>query len=256
MKERSLPKEELQEIQRLVYYLVPEKWEKIRLYASFPGKNNKGIKGELFFYYLPKGIFKNQYINCYEIPGIFNINEREYIELISKLYNKLLILRASSVQKGIEFTNITISIYKGKMTIDLYDEDIVKSKYNSYQRHVIWRFRYLGIYPKSLNGQKLVDNYFKTNEAKMAKEVFVEKIENEKITSILEFEKVLTAEEAIARSIAEVNKREKTEEKVEKIKFKNQEMFKVEKNIKRVKEIKFLNLFNSIFKKKQDEKLF
>ena len=32
-------------------------------------------KGEMYFYYFPKGIIKKKPVNCYEIPSLFDIDE-------------------------------------------------------------------------------------------------------------------------------------------------------------------------------------
>ena len=72
-------KEIYERIQRLIYYMIPEKWESIKLYAS-TRENLKGKKGELFFYYKPKKILPTSYINCYEVPDIFDIEEDEYLK--------------------------------------------------------------------------------------------------------------------------------------------------------------------------------
>ena len=60
------------QIQELIYYIIPEKWKNIELYISMPDARIR--KGEMFFYYLPNSIFKRQYINCYEVPYMFNIS--------------------------------------------------------------------------------------------------------------------------------------------------------------------------------------
>ena len=45
-------------IQRKLYYMIPEKWEELYLYASIIDKPDKTATGELFFYYIPKGILR------------------------------------------------------------------------------------------------------------------------------------------------------------------------------------------------------
>ena len=46
------------EIQTKIFYMVPEKWEKIYLYASVIENLNYIETGEMFFYYFPKGILR------------------------------------------------------------------------------------------------------------------------------------------------------------------------------------------------------
>ena len=106
------------QIQELIYYIIPEKWKNIELYISMP---DIGIrKGEMFFYYLPNSIFKRQYINCYEVPYMFNISEKEYSDIMSKLYNKFMILKE-------ELNNKSSSILKYILNLEL-DSKIAKDE--------------------------------------------------------------------------------------------------------------------------------
>ena len=57
----SLPEEKVlyTEIQKKLFYIIPEKWESIFLYASvIDVPNSKKPVGEMYFYYLPKSIIK------------------------------------------------------------------------------------------------------------------------------------------------------------------------------------------------------
>ena len=77
------------ELQKQLFYLIPEKWDRIYLYASVEEKMIGLETGELFFYYFPKGILKKNPVNVYEIPNKFNLNEDEYIHLVEKLYQQI-----------------------------------------------------------------------------------------------------------------------------------------------------------------------
>ena len=66
-------KEMYEDIQRRIFYMIPEKWEKLYLYASVMDRIDGHKTGELFFYYIPKGIFKKNPVNVYEIPQKFNL---------------------------------------------------------------------------------------------------------------------------------------------------------------------------------------
>ena len=67
------------EIRKCLFYMIPEKWESIYLYASVIQRDNGEETGEMFFYYFPKSIIKRNPINVYQIPQKFNLNEDEYI---------------------------------------------------------------------------------------------------------------------------------------------------------------------------------
>ena len=73
------------EIYNSLTKLIPEKWEKICLYASFI----ENLKGEMYFYYFPKKLIKSKPINCYEIASKFGLDDNTYNEELSKLYTKV-----------------------------------------------------------------------------------------------------------------------------------------------------------------------
>ena len=64
-----------EDIQRKIFYMIPEKWEELYLYSSVIEQLGQFETGELFFYYIPKGIIKRKPINVYEIPSKFNLDE-------------------------------------------------------------------------------------------------------------------------------------------------------------------------------------
>lgn len=133
-----------QEIQRKIFYMIPEKWDEVYLYASVIERLGALETGELFFYYIPRGLIKRKPINVYEIPGKFNINEEEYMKLVEILYRNIKELREefkNSNQKV--WSNMTILIKKSKFRIEYNYDDLENSLYNNYERHIIWRYKYL-----------------------------------------------------------------------------------------------------------------
>ena len=91
----TLPEEKIlySEIQKKLFYIIPEKWESIFLYASVIDRPKQKPIGEMYFYYLPKGIIKKKFVNGYEIPNIFNIDEEQYSKLITDVYNLIKLIR-------------------------------------------------------------------------------------------------------------------------------------------------------------------
>ena len=75
------------DIQKKLFYMIPEKWDAIYLYASIVEEPLRKPVGEMYFYYLPKGILKRKPVNVYQIPGMFNIDEESYNQAISKVKN-------------------------------------------------------------------------------------------------------------------------------------------------------------------------
>ena len=156
-------KEMYEDIQRRIFYMIPEKWDKMYLYASVSDLIDGHQTGELFFYYIPRGIFKKNPVNVYEIPQKFNLDEKEYLKLVNILYQKIVELREEF--KKIEivptWTNLTMTIQGIQFKIEYDYEDLSKSKFSSYERHIIWRYNYLGIKEEQLNKQEkeIIERY-------------------------------------------------------------------------------------------------
>ena len=224
------------QIQELIYYIIPEKWKNIELYISMP---DMGIrKGEMFFYYLPNSIFKRQYINCYEVPYMFNISEKEYSDIMSKLYNKFMILKEELNKNNRNVEEIYVHITKDKYVMEIATDDIILKKndirknmlmlYSSYENHIIWRYINLNILPDERRDKEIIRKYLNSEYYTLEKELIEFEVINQNIKSIIDFEKVLTVEEAIARSIYE----KKAKDNIKKVKN-EEELFKNddEKNI-------------------------
>ena len=213
----SLPEEKIlySEIQKKLFYIIPEKWESIYLYASVIDVPGQKPVGEMYFYYLPKGIIKKKYVNGYEIPSIFNIDEEQYSKLITDIYNLIKLLReriAARSQKKI-WSNITISIKNFQFKIEFDYENLRKSPFDSYERHVIWRYNYLNEDAELLSrkDRKIIDNYekYKKTEIAIKKDIYTEGIYKQPVKNIIDFEKTLTVDEAVAHAKKEDEAREK-----------------------------------------------
>lgn len=143
-------------LQQQLFYLIPEKWDRIYLYASVEEKMAGLETGELFFYYFPKGILKKNPINVYEIPIKFNLNEDEYIKLVEKLYKEIKKLRETYKKHEVRlWSNITIRIEGLKFQIEYNYEDLTKSNYSNMDRHIIWKYNNLGLPEESFTKKEL-----------------------------------------------------------------------------------------------------
>ena len=109
--------------------------------------DEEGKTGELFFYYIPKGIFRKKPINVYEIPSKFNLDENQYLKLVQLLYDKIKNLREEfkKSERNEIWSNLTMSIHDLKFKVEYDYTDLNNSIFNSYERHVIWRYENLGI---------------------------------------------------------------------------------------------------------------
>ena len=153
-----------EDIQRCLYYMIPEKWDQVYLYTSIIDQPNKEKNGELYFYYIPKGIIRKKPVNVYEIPNKFNLNEKEYMELVKRLYEYIKLLK-EEFQKttiGDIWTNFTMIIKNARFKVEYNFDDLINSEFDSYERHIIWRYKYLGIGEKQLGNKKdrqILDRY-------------------------------------------------------------------------------------------------
>lgn len=149
-------KEIYEDIQRKIFYMIPEKWDKFYLYASVIDRDDGKQSGELFFYYIPKGILKKNPVNVYEIPTKFNLEENEYLKLVEVLYQRIKELREEFKKQDFEKTwsNITISIHSLKFRAEYRYDDLINTEFSSYERHIIWRYEYLGIGMEQLNKEE------------------------------------------------------------------------------------------------------
>ena len=150
------------EIQKKLYYMIPEKWERLYLYAAITEKAYQMPIGEMYFYYFPKSILKKNAVNVYEIPAKFNIDERKYMQLVKNLYGSIERIREKYIENNQKlWTNITISIENFKFKIEYNYEPLDNSEYSNYDRHVIWRYEHLGIDINSINKKerKIIENY-------------------------------------------------------------------------------------------------
>lgn len=133
------------QIQKQLFYMIPEKWDKVYLYSSVLERPNHLETGEMYFYYVPKGVLKKKPVNVYEIPNKFNIDEEEYYKLADKLYAEIKKLRNMHIKLGEEkWYSIVISIANFKFDVEYNYEDINDSRFNSYERHIIFRYKHLG----------------------------------------------------------------------------------------------------------------
>ena len=156
-------KEMYEDIQRRIFYMIPEKWDKMYLYASVSDLIDSKKTGELFFYYIPKGIFKKNPVNVYEIPQKFNLDEKEYLKLVNILYEKIVDLREEfkKIEITPTWTNLTMKIEGVKFKVEYDYEDLNKSKFSSYERHIIWRYNNLEIREEQLSKEehKIIERY-------------------------------------------------------------------------------------------------
>lgn len=215
-------------IQTQLFYMIPEKWDKIYLYASISEKINNLETGEMFFYYFPKGILKKNPVNVYEVPSKFNIDENAYMKLVNELYETIKLLR-KEFEKSEErvWTNLTISIENLKFHVEYNYENLENSQYSSYDRHIIWQYTYL-----ELNVERLSKRDRKMLEDYLLKEQF----ENKEIKKHTEnmYQKNIHNAVEYDRQSNETNEIEENKQKEKQID--KYELYKMKKEEERKKE--------------------
>lgn len=226
-------------IQTQLYYMIPEKWEKICLYASVIEQVNNLQTGEMFFYYYPTGLLKKEPVNVYEIPSKFNIDENAYMELVDKLYKTIYELReAFKDTEEKMWTNLTIVVENFKFNVEYAYEDLIGSKYDSYDRHIIWKCKYLDFPLERLKkkDRKMVEEYFENiSDGQKRTKTYSEGLYKKKVHNIVEY----NTEEKPERSIKD---NVKVEEKTRKLTSKNEvkldkyELYKLKQAEKKKKE--------------------
>ena len=92
-------KEIYAEIQRKIFYVVPGKWDELYLYASIIDRLGNIQTGEMYFYFMPKGILKRKFINVYEVPYKYDIEEDEYMKVLESLYDEIKLLREECIKQ-------------------------------------------------------------------------------------------------------------------------------------------------------------
>ena len=215
-------KEMYEDIQRRIFYMIPEKWDKMYLYASVTDLIDGHQTGELFFYYIPKGIFKKNPVNVYEIPQKFNLDEKDYIKLVNILYKKIVELREEfkKIELVQTWTNLTMTIQGTQFKVEYDYEDISKSKFSNYERHIIWRYNNLGIKEEQLNKKEkeIIERYILGEKVVRRREryeagIYIKNIKNivdydtESYSSEQKIEYVATKDEKVRNQIIVTDKR-------------------------------------------------
>ena len=220
-------KEFYKQIQDHLFEMIPESWKKILLHVSLIDIPNQKPRGEVYIYYIPKGILKRKPVNCYEVPSLFDIDEEEYSRLIMSLYNVIKLLRDSykSFRKK-AWNTIEISVTSQVFEVKYKFEDLKLSEYTPEDRHIIWRYENLNIDLASLERKerKLLDYYIQ--EASVALEPSQELVKTEiyerPAKATVDYERTLTLDEIIARDKEKARLEEKRQKKLLKKKRKKQ----------------------------------
>ena len=181
------------EIQNSLFDMIPEKWNKIFLYASVIDGVNSLETGEMYFYYIPKGILKREPVNVYEVPNKFNLEESSYFKMADNLYGIIKKLRKEYIAtNGSLWTNITISIADCTFKVEYGFENLATSPYSNYDRHLVFRYKYLktGLNTYSKREKQMVIDYIEREENSNKRiDIYEESIYTAPTKNLVNFEK-------------------------------------------------------------------
>lgn len=148
------------EIQKKIFYAIPGRWDEIYLYASIIDRLGNIQTGEMYFYFMPKGILKRNYINVYEVPSKYDIEEDEYMKVVNSLYDEIKQLREEFINSGQKaWTNITISIKNSRFKIEYNYDKLYGGQDANHDHHIYWRYKYLHIEPRNKKEKQAIQNY-------------------------------------------------------------------------------------------------
>lgn len=174
------------EIEQKIFLMLPEKWEKLCLYASVIEFPNDIQTGEMFFYYFPKGLLKKRPINSYEVPSKFGIDENQYLRFAKDLYASIKKLRRVCIQNREKPWNSVTIIIENLSYKAIYNyEESDLGKFESKSMDAVWRYKYLGEAYESFSRKEreMID---KSKETEEKIQVFEMSLYTKEINSNLE----------------------------------------------------------------------
>lgn len=153
-------KEVYEEIQRRIFYIVPGKWDELYLYASIIERLGKVQTGEMYFYFMPKGILKRKFVNVYEVPSKYDIEEEGYLKLVELLYESIKELREEFAKSNqTVWSNLTISIKNSRFKIEFNYDKLTGTQDSYFNHHIYWRNKYLNIEPHNKKERQAIQEY-------------------------------------------------------------------------------------------------
>lgn len=200
-----------EEIQKKLFFMLPEKWERLYLYASIIDRPGSFQTGEMFFYYFPKGILRKNPVNVYEVPSKFAIDEATYFHLADELYGTIKKLREATIEnKETVWSNMSIVVEDLKYKAIFNYEDLLSEEADIEARRFIWRYRYLKLPYASFSRKEreMIDKYEKST--KQHETVYEMPLYTKEINKNFE-------------TIGDIERKSEfvTEEKIEEMEFKN-----------------------------------
>ena len=131
------------------------------------------------------------------------------------LYKKIVELREEfkKIEVVSTWTNLTMKIEGVKFNIEYDYEDLSKSKFNSYERHIIWRYNNLGINVEQLNkkDKEILERYLLGEKVVRRRERYEEGIYIKNIKNIVDYDTESYSSEQNVEYIATQDKKAKNQ---------------------------------------------
>ncbi len=157
--ERKMNEEQLdryyQSIAEALIDTIPEEWSKVFLYGEI-------VEGSQTAYFYYNSESSDQLVYSHDIPELFTFREADYTEKWNTLVNYIQDLWNEFKDNEQEpWTNFTLILdNEGRFKIDYNYDDL--SNIDLHERKTIWKYRYLGLMPKSKSGRKYLERYLES----------------------------------------------------------------------------------------------
>ena len=127
------------------------------------------------------------------------------------LYSKIKELREAFIKSGQEpWSNVTIIIRNSRFRIEYDYENLKNSDFTSYERHIIWRYKYLEIGPEQVNkkDKEILKRYTLGAKKLNRREVYEFGIYIKDVKNIVDYNNTEEYDNEIPNSEIETDKKE------------------------------------------------
>ncbi|URZ03552.1 antitoxin YezG family protein [Clostridium felsineum] len=147
------------QIANMLVEMIPDKWSEIYLYAEVLKDSS-----EVYFYF--NSVTREDIIYSHTIPEIYKVDENIYEDLLMELNDIVEELNREYKENNENiWTNLTLILNNsGKFNIKFNYDDILKSKFSSGERQIIWEYEVLQIIPTNEEQKKIIDRYLNSND--------------------------------------------------------------------------------------------
>ncbi|MCI6693247.1 MAG: antitoxin YezG family protein [Clostridium sp.] len=145
------------DIANKVNEIIPDKWEKIWLYAEVLDDSS-----EVYFYFYSK--ISKKIIYSHDIPNKYKVNNGIYEDLLFELLDIIQELNSEYKQNNESvWTNLTFLLDNtGKFKIKYNYDDVLKSEFTSGERQIIWEYEVLGVEPELKEYKEMINKYLES----------------------------------------------------------------------------------------------